>query len=369
MNDRIYWLGFSLVPDIGARRLSILLHGFGNLEDAWHASEGQLAAAGLDRRPLQNLLQVRKTLNLQTELNKLERCGAWFVTQAEEDYPQALKSLPDAPPILYVRGTLIPQDSRAIAVVGTRKATAYGRDVAHMLSTELGRAGVTVVSGLALGIDAAAHRGALQGGGRTLAVLGCGIERIYPHEHHKLAEQIMQQGALISEFPIGTPPEGRNFPRRNRVISGLSLGVMVVEAPEKSGAILTASVASDQGREVFAVPGSILNPSSKGTNRLIQDGAKLVMNTQDILDEFNLTHSAIQTRVTTERIAPANPTEEAVLGILSADPIHIDDLARLSNLPISTLSSTLTILELKGLVEASGKMGSNYWVLDRSTGM
>jgi DNA processing protein len=356
VSDRNYWLGFSLVPEIGNRRLAILLHTFGNLEHAWRASESDLIAAGLDRRPLQNLLQVRKTIHLQAELDKIERCGAWFVTQAEEGYPELLKPMPDAPPLLYVRGTLIPQDNRAIAAVGTRKASPYGRDVAYTLCTELGRAGVTVVSGLALGIDTSAHRGVLHGGGRTLAVLGSGIDRIYPPENHKLAEQIMQQGALISEFPIGTPPEGRNFPRRNRVISGLSLGVLVVEAPEKSGAILTANVASDQGREVFAVPGSILNPSNRGTNRLIQDGAKLVMETKDILEEFNLAHGLIQSRVTAERIAPANPTEEAILNQLSLDPTHIDDLARLSGLPIATLSSTLTILELKGLARTTGYM-------------
>lgn len=356
MSSRKYWLGFSLVPEIGSRRLAILLHSFGNLEHAWNASETELAAAGLDRIPLQNLLNIRKTIDLDKEQEKIERCGAWFVTQAEDDYPQLLKSLPDAPPLLYIRGTLIPQDSRAIAVVGTRKSSVYGRDATHMLCSELARNNVTVVSGLALGIDTAAHRAALQGGGRTLAVLGCGIDRIYPNENQKLAEEIDQRGALISEFPIGTPPEGRNFPRRNRVISGLSLGVLVVEAPEKSGAILTANVAAEQGREIFAVPGSIFNASSRGTNRLIQDGAKLVLTAKDVLDEFNLAHGVMQTRISTERIAPANPTEERILDFLSADPIHIDDLARLSGIPISTLSSTLTILELKGLARTTGYM-------------
>jgi DNA processing protein len=250
----------------------------------------------------------------------------------------------------------MPEDELALGMVGTRKATTYGRDAAYHLAKQLAGQHVTVISGMAQGIDSAGHKGALDGGGRTIAVLGSGIDVIYPSENRKLAQQIMNCGALISEFPIGAHPEGRNFPRRNRIISGMSLGVLVVEAPEKSGAMITASVAADQGRDVFAVPGNIFNPMSTGTNRLIQDGAKLVMKVEDILNELKIFHTAVQTHAVAEQIAPANATEAEMLQHLGADPVHIDDLVRLCGLPIATVSSTLTILELKGLARTVGHM-------------
>ncbi len=356
MSNHKYWLGFSLVPEIGVKRLSLLHSWFGELEGAWAATENQLAQAGLDQQAIANLVRTRKTLDLDAEMEKVDKVGAWLVTLTDEGYPAQLKKLPDAPPVLYVRGTLISDDERALSIVGTRKATTYGRDAAHYFAKALAGNSVTVVSGLAQGIDAAAHRGALDGGGRTFGILGSGIDRIYPREHQKLAQEISHHGAIISEFPIGTPPEARNFPRRNRIISGLALGVLVVEAPEKSGAMITASVAAEQGRDVFALPGNIFSASSRGTNRLIQDGAKLVMDVTDILDEFNIVHNNVQTRVVTEQIAPANASEMKVLDYLSADPIHVDDLVRLSGLAVPVVSSTLTILELKGLARSVGYM-------------
>lgn len=356
LSDPKYWLGFSLVPEIGPKRLANLLNWFGDLENAWGASETQLFQSGLEKQPTANLIQIRKKINLDAEIAKVERVGARLITLAHEDYPALLKKLSDAPTVLYVRGTLRPEDSHALSIVGTRKATTYGRDAAYHLAKQLAGQGVTVISGLAHGIDSAAHKGALEGGGRTLAVLGCGVDVIYPSDNHKLAQQIMGCGALISEFSIGMHPEARNFPRRNRVISGLALGVLVVEAPEKSGAMITASIAADQGREVFSVPGNIFNPMSNGTNRLIQDGAKLVMNVGDILDELDIAHNNVQTQAVTERIIPANPTESEILNYLGADPLHIDDLVRLCGLPVATVSSTLTILELKGLARTVGHM-------------
>lgn len=364
MSDHKYWLGFSLVSEIGVKRLSLLNNWFGDLEIAWKADESELIQSGLEKQPIANFLAARKTINLDAELAKVEKAGAWLVTLADDDYPAQLKKLPDAPPVLYIKGTLLQADERALGIVGTRKATTYGRDAAHSFAKALSENGITVVSGLAQGIDAAAHRGALDGRGRTFAVLGCGIDRIYPQEHQRLAFEIIQHGALISEFPIGTPPEARNFPRRNRIISGLSLGVLVVEAPDKSGAIITATVAAEQGRDVFAVPGNIFSPTNRGTNRLIQDGAKLVMDVVDILDEFNIVHNNVQTRDVTEQIAPANANEIKVLDYLSADPIHIDDLVRMSGLPVALISSTLTILELKGLARSTGYM--QYCLIPRS---
>lgn len=356
MSDRQFWLGFSLVPEIGPKRLSHLLNRFGDLASAWTASEAQLCAAGLDRQPLANLLQTRRRLDLDAEMRKVEKAGARFITLVDEDYPALLKTVPDAPAVLYIRGELTPDDSRALSIVGTRRATSYGRDAAYHFAKSLAAQDVTIISGLAHGVDSAAHRGALDGGGRTLAVLGCGIDRVYPADNQRLAADITHNGALITEFPIGVPPEASNFPRRNRIISGLALGVLVVEAPEKSGALITTTTAAEQGREVFAVPGNVFNPMSSGTNRLIQDGAKLVMTVDDILEELNIAHGTVQTSAAARQIAPANEAEHRLLLHLGADPIHVDDLTRLSGLPVAVVSSTLTILELKGLARMVGHM-------------
>lgn len=356
MTPQAFWLAFSLVPDIGVKRLGLLLDWFGDLERAWSATESQLRQAGLDERPLQSLLASRQTLNIAQEVEKVARVGAQLVTLADAHYPPHLRKLHDAPAVLYVRGQLMPEDERALSVVGTRRASPYGREAAYQLARQLAAHGTTVISGLAHGIDSQAHQGALDGGGRTLAVLGCGIDRIYPADNQKLAHRILGSGALVSEFRIGTPPEGRNFPRRNRVISGMGLGVLIVEAPEKSGAMITASVALEQGKDVFAVPGNIFSPSSAGSNRLIQDGAKLVTKVEDILDEFELVHEQTRTRRSTERLAPSNPIESHLLELLTADPLHVDELVRMSGLNVSEVTSTLTILELKGLARAAGYM-------------
>jgi DNA processing protein len=356
VNDDKYWLGFSLVPEIGPKRLAHLLNWFGDLPAAWTASEGQLRQCGLDKQPVANLIATRAQIDIDAELARVERVGASLVTMADHRYPSLLSQVPDAPTVLYVRGTLSPEDNRALGIVGTRKATTYGRDVAYDLAKQLAQNGVTVVSGLAHGIDTAAHRGAIDGGGRTIAVLGCGIDRIYPADNRELAHETSLHGAIVSEFPLGTPPEGRNFPRRNRVISGLALGVLVVEADLGSGALITAEMALDQGREVFAVPGNIYNQASRGTNRLIQDGAKLVVSVSDILDELDIKHQTVQTQAIAEHIVPANETEARLLEQLCADPLHVDEIARLSGLPIATVTSTLTVLELKGLARAVGQM-------------
>jgi DNA processing protein len=351
-----YWLGFSLIPEIGTKRIQLLLDWFGDLEHAWAASETQLRQCGLDRQSIANILSLRPKIDLLAELTKVERLGAHILTLADEAYPELLRKIADPPAVLYVKGELCAEDTRALSIVGTRRATQYGRDVAHQFAKQLAKHGVTIISGLAHGVDSASHLGALEGGGRTIAVLGCGIDRVYPNDNQKLAAQIREHGALVTEFPIGMPPEARNFPRRNRIISGLSLGVMIVEAPEKSGAVLTASVAAEQGREVFAVPGNIFNPTSVGTNRLIQDGAKLVLTVEDILDEFEIVHQDNQIRRTTERIAPMSADETLLLEYLTADPIHIDDLVRLCGLAVSNVTTALTLLELKGLARTVGYM-------------
>mgnify|MGYP005838078419 CR=1 FL=1 len=353
---RKYWIGFNHVAGIGPLRFAAIRQRFASLEEAWHADEQSLRQAGLDQRTLGNLREARRNLDLNALQRKLDELGVTALTLEDMDYPTMLKELPDAPPVLYVRGSLTSADNWAVAIVGTRKASVYGRDTAYQLAADLAQAGITVVSGLALGIDAAAHRGALDAGGRTIAALPCGIDLVYPPEHRGLAHEIANQGALVTEFPPGTPAEGKNFPPRNRIISGLSLGVIIVEAPLKSGALLTADFAAEQGREVFAVPGKTTAVTSQGTNRLIQEGAKLVMSVDDVLTELNLTREASQTRAQVQDIAPENETERSILQHLSDEPLHIDELCRLCELPVATMSSTLALMELKGMVRQAGSM-------------
>lgn len=349
-----YYVGFSLVRGIGPARLRMLLKAFGDVEKAWHAPAEALYAAGLDRRTLQNFLETRARVDLKKEAQKVAAAGARIIDWEAPDYPRLLREIPDAPPVLYVRGELRPEDEWAVAVVGTRKASTYGQEVTRRLVADLARAGITIVSGLARGIDAVAHRTALEVGGRTIAVLGCGIDRVYPPEHRDLARRIAERGAVITEYPIGTGPEPGNFPPRNRIISGLSLGVLVTEAGQDSGALITADYAAEQGRDVFAVPGSILAAGCRGTNRLIQDGAKLVLEAADILRELNLTMVAQQAEA--RQTLPATEMESLLLSHLGNEPVHVDELTRAVGLPVSQIVSTLTMMELKGLVRQVGGM-------------
>lgn len=357
VNEARYWVGFSLIPGIGRIRLSLLEAYFGNLERAWHASAGELKATGLDARSTEAIVSLRNGISLEEEVNKLKRYGVAVITSGDAEYPRRLAEIYDYPPVLYVRGTLLPEDEWSLAVVGTRRASVYGRQVAEEIVADLARSKVTVVSGLAKGIDAIAHRAAMQADGRTIAVAGCGLDMVYPSDHVALARQIMEHGALVSEFPLGTRPKAEHFPQRNRIISGMSLGVLVIEAGEKSGALSTAHWAVEQNRDVFATPGSIFSPASKGTNRLIQEGAKLVNHAADILEELNLTMGARQLEMTDlTAAADTTDTESQLLGYLSREAIHIDDVCRNSGLPIATVSSILAVLELKGLAKQVGSM-------------
>ncbi len=359
MTDARYWLGFSLVPQIGPVKVQRLRQHFGDLQTAWHASAFDLHAAGLDQRALENLLTTRKHINLEAELEKIARAGVHLLTLDDPAYPRLLKQIDYPPFLLYVKGELLPEDDWAIAVVGTRRATTYGRQVTRTIVTDLARSHVTIVSGLARGIDAEAHHAALDAGGRTLAVLGCGVDIVYPPEHKKLAERIVTAGALISEYPLGTQPEAGNFPPRNRIISGLSLGTLIVEGDNATGARITIEYALEQGRETFAVPGSIFQRTSQGTNGMIQRGeAKLVTCARDILEELNLT--MVEQHHAARVALPENETESALFKHLSAEPIHIDDLTRVTQLPAATVASALTLMELKGMVRQVG--GMNYVV-------
>ncbi len=364
MTDNLrYWVGFSKVPGIGPARLRALLDYYGDIEQAWLADPGEWRAMGLDKRSVQNLFKVRNTLDLDVELEKLDKLNVSVLTWESPHYPTLLNNIENPPPILYLRGRLKPEDEWAVAVVGTRRATAYGRECTRMLVGGLVESGVTVISGLAYGIDTEAHRVAVGSGGRTLAVLGSGVDVLYPAENRKLAQSIIENGAIISEYPLGTKPESGNFPRRNRIISGLSLGVLVVEGAIQSGARITADYALEQGRDVFAVPGTILRKSSSGPNYLIQNGAKLVGHVNDILEELNLTMIAQQTEA--RAIIPDNEVEAVLLEHLSAEPVHVDDLGESTGLSASDVSSTLTMMELKGMVRQVE--GMNYVVARESS--
>ncbi len=365
MDDRAlrYWIGFNRTKGIGPVRLRTLIEHFGSIEAAWKASPGALEAAGLDRRTLNSLLSTRKTCDLDAELRAVEHVGSWLLTIEDSQYPTLLRQIPDAPPLLYVRGTLKSGDNQAIAIVGTRRATTYGRTMAHNLSYPLAQRGITIVSGLARGIDETAHQAALEAGGRTIAVMANGIDTIYPPENRELAEKIAAHGALITELPIGSVPERRHFMPRNRIVSGLCMGTIVVEAAAKSGALMTADLALEQGREVFAVPGNAVSPTSKGTNALIQTGAKMVTSVEDVVEELTLSGIAAVSPASVVRNAAVQPvaeneTEAVILRQLSlaVEPQSIDDLAHQVGLPVNLVSSTLTILEMKEFVRQVGIM-------------
>ena len=352
MIDVRYWVAFSLIPHLGPVGFRRLERHFGSMEEAWTAGPGQLRAAGIDEKTARVIIAQRPEISPAGELENLQRAGVKAFTWNDPTYPPRLKEISDPPPILYLRGEILPGDERSVAVVGTRKATAYGREAASALTRDLARSGVTIVSGLARGIDAIAHRAALDCGGRTIAVFGCGLDTVYPSEHSKLAREIEFSGALVSEHPLGVRPKAQYFPRRNRIMSGMTLGTMAVD---KSGALITVRCALEQDREVFCVPGSIFSPASRGTNDLIQQGAKLVMNHQDILEELNLTVVAHQMEMRAV-LQPQDDNESLLIETISHEPIHIDDITRQARLPINVVSSVLTMMELKGLIKQVGGM-------------
>jgi DNA processing protein len=362
MDPRAYWVGFNMVKGIGAVRLRALLDFFGDLKIAWQAPADALRAAGLPQKPLETFLQIRHQVDLEQIWQRILSQNIQVLIWEDAHYPRRLKEIEQSPPVLYVRGLLSPEDDWAVAVVGTRRVTPYGRQVADELARFLAGHGVTVVSGLARGVDTVAHQTALRSGGSTIAVLGSGVDRIYPPEHERLAAEIMQHGAVISDYAPGTNPDAANFPPRNRIISGLSLATVVVEAGETSGALITATFAAEQGREVFAVPGPIYSPNSKGTNRLIRDGARPLLNMEEILEVLNL--GRIEQKKSARKIIPGDAREAQLLDCMSSSAMHIDDIANRSGLPIDQVSATLAMMELKGMVQQVG--GMTYAVICES---
>ncbi len=345
-----------LLPQLGGVGLKGLLTTFGSAVRAWEARpESLLAVRGIGPGVAQAMRRFPRARVLREDQARVAQAGVRVIVWGDAAYPARLQEIASAPPVLYLKGALESGDDAAVAIVGARHATGYGEAVARELAGALARRGLTIVSGLARGIDAAAHRGALEAGGRTLAVLGSGLDQIYPAEHRKLADQVAAQGAVMSEFPLGTAPLRLHFPRRNRIISGLSLGVVVVEAGVGSGALITAHHALEQGREVFAVPGRVHARYSEGCNRLIKAGAKLVETWEDVLSELA---PHLRRRGPRRTEAPPPPpltaAEKQVLDILAHEPLHIDALIVRADLPGGRVASALVGLEMKGLVRQLG---------------
>ena len=382
MDELKYWVAFHRISGLGPARFAKLESYFGTLEDAWKSSPAQLSAAGLDARTTSGVQSDRPRIDPDGELEELYKAGVRAIHLRSDEYPHRLREIFDPPSVIYVKGNLAPEDERGVAVVGTRRASPYGSEMARRLAGNLAASGATVFSGLARGIDGIAHHAALDAGGRTIAVVGGGLDRIYPPEHADLAYRICEQGAMISEYPLGKLPQAQHFPRRNRVISGLSLGVLVIEAGMKSGAMLTVRWALDQDREVFAVPGPVISENSAGTNWLIQQGAKLVVDHHDVLDELNIAGIGQQleldrsqsqsTRIAAEETpdSPIEPitvpgmsanneiTQNRILAALSdlGGQAHVDDIIRTVGLPPADVMAGLTVLELEQKVRQSGGM-------------
>jgi DNA processing protein len=362
MTDKnlIQLMALKSIPGIGNVLFFTLLDKFGSIEAVFSASANELSrAAGISNKIAAQIANYKGWDKIQSYIDQLNSAEIKIITFQDKLYPKYLHNVYDRPVFLYVRGHL-EKDEINLAIVGSRAASTYGKYTTERISRELAQKGVTVVSGMARGIDSAAHRGALAARGRTIAVLGSGLDVIYPPENKKLFAEIIENGAVISEFPMGTPPIAANFPSRNRIISGISYGVLVVEAGEKSGSLITARLALEQGREVFAVPGSVETPASRGTNRLIKEGAKLIENADDILEE--IIPQLEKTKTFNEKLLPENEVtpsakeieltkiEKQVLGFISDKKIHIDDIIAAANLSPAEALSALTSLELKNLV-------------------
>lgn len=360
--DAKYFNAFNLIEGIGPIGFKKLLAGFASLKQAWSADYNQLSRTGLEKGQIENIINQRPKINPDREIEKVNKAKVELIIIKDENYPRLLKEIYNPPALLYIRGQLKPEDEISLAVVGTRKLSHYGKQITPIITADLARAGLTIVSGLAKGIDALAHRAALSANGRTIAVLGSAVDKksVYPFVNQGLSEKIIQNGALISEYPVGTQARPQYFPQRNRIISGLSRGTLVIEAPEKSGALITAQNALEQNREVFAIPGPVLAPNSFGANNLIKMGAKLVNQANDVLEELNL--ATLVDSSIKRKIKPDSPEEALIIKTLSDQPVHIDKIIKKTKLTTAAVSSTLILMETKGKIK---NLGGNSYVVAR----
>ncbi len=356
-NKAKYWIALNMISNLSPKKFHLLLTHFSNLRKIWTASKKELKTLPGFERSADSFIQNREKIDPDKEMQAIEKRGLKVLTLDHSDYPGPLRGLPTPPPVLYMKGQYKKEDELALSIVGTRRCTPYGKLTAEKLAKELASMGFTIVSGMALGIDTHAHKGALMGGGRTIAVLGSGFEHIYPSSNLGLMKRIAQSGCVFSEFPITHRPAKWTFPQRNRVISGLSRGTLVVEAPQRSGSLITANLALEQGREVFAVPGNINNENTKGTHKLIKEGAKLVESAKDVVDEFPDLQDIIKDRTGEMRKeSDLSPPEEQVMKALSFEPIHIDEIVEKTDLTISEVSRIILRLQMKELIrEIRGK--------------
>lgn len=349
-----YWLALGRVKGVGKLAYKALIDEFKEPALVFDTQLKRLEEIpGIGKKTALNIKNFKEWDWVEKEIGLIKKQGVKFLTLTDTDYPNPLLSIPDPPPYLYVKGTICKEDERAIAIVGTRLPTPYGLSTAEKLARELSIYGITIISGMARGIDSAAHRGAITAKGRTIAVLGCGIDIIYPPENKKLYEQIITSGAIVSEFPISTPPLAENFPQRNRIISGLVKGVLVAEASLRSGSLITARLALDYGRDVFALPGSVTSSKSKGTNKLIKDGAKLVEDASDILVEMGINYELNNTYAPTFSKGGAgglSSEEEKIINLLE-EPCLIDSIIQQTGLSAQKASALLLDMELKGLIQ------------------
>ncbi|HNX52744.1 MAG TPA: DNA-processing protein DprA [Pontiellaceae bacterium] len=357
MTDREAYIALNMIEGIGPIKVRALIDALGSPQAVFDPEQtGLRAVKGIGEKLFETILTQRTQVDPQAELEKAESLGVRIITPVDAEYPPALKTIYDPPLALYVRGELLPKDRHALGIVGSRQCTSYGLSTADRLAYQLAQTGFTVVSGLARGIDTVAHEGALKGKGRTIAVLGAAIDQLYPPENAELADAIAGSGAVLSEYPLGRQADRQTFPYRNRIISGLSMGVIVVEAGFKSGALHTSDAAMEQGRSVFAVPGRIDSPASKGTNRLIKNGAKLVDNVNDILEEFELLIPPGQFE-RPEKASSARPEvplsedEQLLVKVLWEEALDVDSLIRAAGLPSARVSALLIGLEMKRVVK------------------
>jgi DNA processing protein len=359
-DSRLSWLALKMIPNLGNITYKRLVDRFGDPATVFKAKLNDLLEVdGLTTELSRRILGSAWEGSPQDELMAIERSGIRLITLSDSSYPKDLREIHDPPPLLYLRGNDIPSDRTMVAVVGSRNPSHYGLKVTEEICQALAQRNISVVSGMAKGIDSAAHRGCLRGRGFTIAVLGSGMDIIYPASNTNLFDQIVENGTVLTEFPLGSPPEAWNFPTRNRIISGLSRGVVVVEASKRSGSLITASLALDQGREVLAVPGSIESFKSTGTHLLIKQGAKLVENADDIVQELGLNdHYPEQALMDTKRALPfMEEDEKSIYELLSDYPLHIDHIIQQSKMDSAKVASLLTRLELKGIiVQLPGKM-------------
>jgi len=352
------WLTLHLTPGLGPAACKRLTDFFGSPQKVLEAGRQALCQVpGVKKSSAEALAQRPSKKEVEKEINEAAAKGVSIITWEDAEYPDLLRNIHTPPMVLYTKGLVECLSSPCLAIVGARAATSYGRQVSENMAYQLAQHDIAIVSGLALGIDAASHNGALNANGRTIAVLGCGIDVVYPRQNQALYEKIAQNGLLVSEYPFGTQPESFRFPARNRIISGLSLGVLVVEAARHSGSLITAELALEQGREVFAVPGMVHSPKSEGTHRLLKEGAKLVQHVDDIFEELPLIASPgsqEEEQQASQNSAPrqiSSPEEKQVFSFLEVYPKPIDEIISATGLAPSTVNELLLLLELKGMVE------------------